>query len=362
LVKEAAPKARAQMPGRTVAAMPAARPVLFAVALMALASGCGAARPARIVTRRTERAGTETRCGSRRRSKSDYGWPIKPFDKQHPIRGGFGDPRTVSEETLGTDDAGDPGDYSFHNGIDIAAKDGTPVYPVVSGTAHVVGRDEVRVRAGRRSFRYQHIKARVHDREHVIADVTELGTVLAPFRHVHFTEIDRERVVNPLQHIRPYVDRTPPEVRAFAFADHTGGRIDGNRLSGDVIVGGEAEDVPPMRVPGVWGGYPVAPALVRSSLTSASGRVVWRRVAADFMRTEPPQRKFWDVYASGTYQNFPVFDHHYYWGLPGRYVFLLTRGALDTTRFPNGSYTLHATAEDFCGNTGTLSEQVLIDN
>ncbi|HEX3807234.1 MAG TPA: hypothetical protein VHV52_10685 [Gaiellaceae bacterium] len=342
--------------------MPAARPVLLAVALMALASGCGAARPTRIVIRRTERVGASTRCGIRRRSKKDYSWPIKPFEKQHPIRGGFGDPRTISEETLGTDDAGDPGDYSFHNGIDIAAKDGTPVYPVVSGRAHVIDHDAVGVRAGRRVFRYMHIKVLVRSREHVIAGVTELGTVIAPFHHVHFTEIDRERVVNPLLHIRPYVDRTAPEVRAFAFADHTGGRIDGNRLSGDVIVGGEAEDVPPMRVPGVWGGYPLAPALVRSSLTSSSGRVVWRRVAADFMRTEPPQRKFWDVYASGTYQNFPVFDHHYYWGLPGRYVFLLTHGSLDTNQFANGSYTLRATAEDFCGNTGTLSEGVSIEN
>ena len=22
-----------------------------------------------------------------------YGWPLKPFDKPHPIRGSFGDPR-----------------------------------------------------------------------------------------------------------------------------------------------------------------------------------------------------------------------------------------------------------------------------
>jgi hypothetical protein len=26
---------------------------------------------------------------------SAYPWPVKPFDKQHPIRGFFGDPRTV---------------------------------------------------------------------------------------------------------------------------------------------------------------------------------------------------------------------------------------------------------------------------
>ena len=24
-----------------------------------------------------------------------YKWPVKPFDKQHPVRGSFGDPRTI---------------------------------------------------------------------------------------------------------------------------------------------------------------------------------------------------------------------------------------------------------------------------
>jgi hypothetical protein len=26
-----------------------------------------------------------------------YSWPVRPFNKQHPIRGFFGDPRTVFE-------------------------------------------------------------------------------------------------------------------------------------------------------------------------------------------------------------------------------------------------------------------------
>ena len=58
-----------------------------------------------------------------------------------------------------------------------------------------------------------------------------------------------------------------------------------------------------------------------------------------------------------------MFDHHYYWGKPGRYVFLLADGgSLDTRRFANGRYVVRATAEDFCGNVGTLSEPVTIDN
>src|SRR5262245_47649691 len=58
-----------------------------------------------------------------------YSWPVKPFDRPHPIRGGFGDPRTVfggalSEETILDGD----GTFSFHQGIDISAPDASPVY------------------------------------------------------------------------------------------------------------------------------------------------------------------------------------------------------------------------------------------
>ena len=44
-------------------------------------------------------------------------------------------------------------------------------------------------------------------------------------------------------------------------------------------------------------------------------------------------------------------------------MFVLTDGGpLDTRRFANGRYIVRATAEDFCGNVGTLSEPVWIEN
>jgi hypothetical protein len=326
--------------------MTAARLLLVALAVTAAAAGCGA-RPARVVARRSERL-SSARCEPAARSRKDYGWPLKPFDVQHPIRGGFGDPRTIADASFGNDAVGTEGDYSFHNGIDIYARVGTPVYPVVSGVAHVVGLDEVNVRAGLRSFRYQHIRSKVHNRQRVIAGVTVLGTVLFPFRHVHFTEIDRERVVNPLTHLRPYTDHTAPFVHWAAIGQHMG----------EVTMTADVSDLPPLRVPGAWGGHPLAPAFVRASLTSPTGRVVWHQTAADFRKTEPTDRHFWDVYAAGTYQNFPVFDHHYYWGMPGNYVFVLSHG----TRLPDGRYTLHVVAQDLCGNVGTLNEPVTIGN
>ena len=44
-----------------------------------------------------------------------YGWPVKPFDVQHPVRGFFCDPRI-----------GAKGSKAFHFGIDVSAPDGTP--------------------------------------------------------------------------------------------------------------------------------------------------------------------------------------------------------------------------------------------
>ena len=56
---------------------------------------------------------------------SAYGWPLKPFNRPHPIRGTFGDPRfhLSAEASLS----------AFHFGVDIAARDGTRVYAVEPG-------------------------------------------------------------------------------------------------------------------------------------------------------------------------------------------------------------------------------------
>ena len=49
-----------------------------------------------------------------------YGWPVKPFHRQHPVRGFFGDPR------IGMTPKGMLS--SFHFGIDVSCPNGTPVY------------------------------------------------------------------------------------------------------------------------------------------------------------------------------------------------------------------------------------------
>ena len=91
-----------------------------------------------------------------------YPWPVRPFNKQHPIRGFFGDPRTVFENGVLAGGFDGPGFFSFHQGVDIAAPDGTPVYPVVSGIAHYLGAATLNVDTGTyqgnaRIFQYFHV-------------------------------------------------------------------------------------------------------------------------------------------------------------------------------------------------------------
>src|SRR2546423_77737 len=67
-------------------------------------------------------------------TSSSYGWPVKPFDHQHPVRGAFGDPRTVFVAPPTADGLlHGAGQFSFHEGIDISAANGTAVYPVRDG-------------------------------------------------------------------------------------------------------------------------------------------------------------------------------------------------------------------------------------
>ena len=295
----------------------------------------------------------------------DYGWPIKPFDAQHPIRANFGDPRTISAERLARDDRGDPGDYSFHNGVDISAKPGTPVYPVVSGIATVRHADEVLVHVpgGLRNFQYWHITPGVESGARVVALETVLGTVQAPARHVHLTEIDGDHVTNPARHLTPYDDRTVPVVESVAILGPRNQPEDPRSVNGAVSIAADAVDTPPIPAPGSWDGFPVTPAIVQWTLVDTAGRpALPLRTVADFHRFEPLKRDFWNVYANGTYQNFPVFDHRFYWRHSGRYLFKLTRAPLDTARFRNGIYRLRVIASDICGNRGTLTERIRIAN
>lgn len=257
-----------------------------------------------------------------------YHWPIKPFDQQHPIRAAFGDPRTLDADApFGETSPSLAGYYSFHNGVDIVAVAGTPVYPVVSGVVAIATTDEIAVhtRDGR-SFQYMHLLSDVHRGEKVVAYRTVLGTIQQPYNHVHLAEIDNARAQNPLApgHLEPYSDHTRPEVTGlYVYDGDTNSSANGiARVTSRERVAVAAEDPPPMAEPGWFSGLPQAPALVQWRLRIRRTWTSWR-VASDFRRTEPPSWDFWKVYAPGTFQNAPVFEHQLFRGTPGVYLFWL---------------------------------------
>jgi hypothetical protein len=296
---------------------------------------------------------------------SAYPWPLKPFDKQHPIRANFGDPRTRFWNTMLTNGLQGPGMFQFHNGIDIAAPEGTPVYPVVSGTARLIDEAAVSVRTkDGRVFQYFHIVPTIINGDRVLARRTVIGYVLRALDHVHLTEIRHRVVRNPLASggISPYRDRTVPMVDAIAVRPPLSLlSLEPNNICGTVSLTATAHDMPPLPVPGAFAGFPVSPALVTWSLASVDGSFfVSGLPAADFRKTLPAARNFWSVYARGSYQNAPRFSNRQYF-MAGRFMYNLSN-LLDTRFYPNGVYEVAVQVSDMRGNASEAEQRFTIAN
>ena len=301
-------------------------------------------------------------------SGGGFGYPVKPFDREHPIRGNFGDPRSqfLGPPTLDTVLHGS-GSFSFHQGVDISAPNGTAVYPVADGTVKTVTAEWVRVESGGgRAFEYWHIRPRVRVGQHVEARKTVLGRIMKPAGHVHLTEYENGRVVNPLARGRltPYHDTTQPSVRSIAFRQtDTGPALLPGFVRGKVEIAVDAQDMPTMPVKGEWRNLPVTPALLTWRIRSWTGRtVVGRQVAADYRTTVPANSSFWNVYARGTYQNMSVFGPHYSYLQRGCFLFKLTPRPFDTRRLHDGVYDLVVTATDIRGNSGSATLRFTVHN
>jgi Peptidase family M23 len=298
-----------------------------------------------------------------------YGWPVAPFDRQHPIRGGFGDPRTLFNAPP-TNEAlyHGPGQFTFHEGVDISAPDGTAVYPVEDGVVSAVdtAHDAERVvvdSAGVR-FEYWHIAATVRAGQQVTTDRTVLGHILRGAGHVHLTEVDGGRITDPLLpgHLTPYRDHTAPEIASIQLktADDAAPAMP-NFIRGSVGLYAEAYDMPALPVPGAWHGMPITPAVLAYRIETWNGKVVVpERTVWDTRETIPSNATFWAHYARGTFQNMSVFGGHYSWGQPGCFVFRL--GMLNTRTLPDNVYRLVVTVRDVRGNTSSSSLRFSIHN
>jgi hypothetical protein len=255
-----------------------------------------------------------------------YGWPVKPFDRQHPVRAFLDDPRIGHE-----------GGTAFHFGIDVAAPDGTPVYAVEGGVLYLSHGSLAVVSGPRHEFDYWHVRAAAGLREHELVYTHQLlGTILPGWGHVHFAERLDHVYVNPLRPgaLGPYTDPIAP-----AVVDVT---VERRRSSFRLIARAYDTTWPP--VPGRWANEPVTPALLRWRLRPSGP---WH-VAADFRQRMLDRSLFASVYAPETRQN-----HE---SEPGSYAFFLSHD----WRPADGTYRIEVEASDTRGNRAVGTAEVTV--
>lgn len=275
---------------------------------------------------------------------SAYGWPVKPFDRQHPVRGFFGDPR------IGLNPDGSTS-RQFHFGVDVSAPNGTPVFATLSGrvSIHPEHNDVVFIDgAPGVEFSYWHIIPNVHSGDTAVAYKTVIGRVESPWAHVHFSEMRDGHYLNPLRPgaMGPYADPTRPAVTAVEL-ERTGdaAHVAPDAATGTFDIIAEVSDETPLPVAAPWRNMPVMPALVRWRIVGGKRLATNWQTAVDFRETIPAASAFGSVFARWTRQNHP---HH-----PGRYRIYLAH-AWNSAQLPAGSYRIEVSACDSRGNTAAV--------
>ena len=259
-----------------------------------------------------------------------YPWPVRPFDAPHAIRGGFDDPRIGRRSR------------NFHFGIDIAVRDGTPVYSVAPGVVYLRHANAVCIRTNAdQAFAYWHVLP-VVDAGTAVAARQLIGYVQRGWGHVHFAEIENGYIVNPTRPgaLDPTGDHVPPTIAAV-FASVRGADADLLSLKGTFDLVADVNDTGDLRPAGAWRDAVVSPALLEWRLERNGQAQTGWNVAADFRMFRLPDAEFDAVYAPGTRQNTP--------GSPGRYLISLAH-RFDGAQL-HGDYRLRVRASDSAGNT-----------
>jgi len=311
---------------RTISTLAAMAALALATTSVALDQTSAHASVAAAPMVETPRAGPASQPQRRPASSESYAyrWPVKPFDRQHPVRGFFGDPRIANHGES----------RQFHFGIDISAPNGTAVYATLTGRVYIHPLHDTTIAVVARDgteFSYWHVVPVVHTGERAVAYKTVIGHIEAPYGHVHFSEKVDGRYLNPLRRgaLGPYSDTTTPLVRSVVL-DRDGSLV------------GEAYDQTPLAVPRPWFDLPVMPAVVRWRLVDRhGGAVVGWTTTVDFRLTIPAASEFDRIWAPSVSQN--------HVRAPGRFCLTLaTTAQLHAIR--TGRYTVEVAVTDSRGN------------
>jgi hypothetical protein len=281
-----------------------------------------------------------TAASAHTRAGWSYGWPVKPFDRQHAVRGYFGDPR-IEPKPDGSRVR------QFHFGVDVAAPNGTAVYATLTGRAYInpLHSDVVLVDGSSGvEFQYWHVVPTIRSGQDVTAYRTVIGRVESPWLHVHFSELRNGVFLNPLRPgaIGPYADSTRPTVSAVEL-ERSGSRahVAPAAVGGTIDLVAEVADGTPLPIAAPWHDMPVMPAVVRWRIVGRGGPATDWQTAVDFRETIPPASDFSNVYARWTRQNHP--NHR------GRYRVYLAHG-WSCRQLAPGWYRIQVEASDVRGN------------
>ena len=272
-----------------------------------------------------------------------YPWPVKPFDRQHPVRGFFNDPRVQDAS------------HAFHFGIDVSAPDGTAVYAVTPGKVFIEDKGHaVAVQApDGRAFGYWHVKPAVAHHQQVGLHQL-LGHIEKGWGHVHFAESLNNVYRDPIRPgaIQPFVDVGHPTISKIMF------RRGGKDLAPDAVKGRVqicciAYDTTPIHVPPPWSHMPVAPARACATASSARdaacSRCAPESICASFASPTSSTRST----APRPARTIP--------NKPGLYSYILAHD-WNSAAFPNDRYNLEVQAADVHGNIASSTLPFTIRN
>lgn len=319
------------------------------------------------------------------------GWPVRPHNRQHPIRGSFLDPRPDPE--LGA---------IYHEGVDVAVRDDRPergappgrthrVYAIEGGPVHFATPQGARGFAHIGHFGYGHIDPVVSTGE-IVTPGQHVGWTCQDGWHIHLSEFiftsSGKVTVNPLRpggKLDPYVDTAAPVIREIRFytpanpawerrpttsvarLPPAGQRLPKDALHGPVDVRVRVSD--PQSFIGWFSELPHLAAphhpfrLAVTIVDVLSGHTVRRREAfrAEQLLDQPAAQHF----APGTEQNLPAngcMRRHGALSCDGIYWFRLFPRGWDTARLSDGRYEVRVRAWDVAGNVARADVLVTIAN